>query len=198
MEDALGDFLLVDDGFSGVICVRVQGLVGHHMVFKQCLQVFLAIGAEEESIDFWAKFLESEVRWSEQGSAIVVRSIIDSWKQSGLGETKLQGAEFARQECNDFRNLGRRYQQAINGVNDTVGSKLCVVRGSVGADLGQITYDVNSNDAAVEVDSQALHTDIGAQPLRANAQGIDSQSGRHCMCDQNLSSWVELGGDMVQ
>lgn len=88
MEDTFGNVGIVD-GVHGVVCIGVQGLVGHDVIREQSLQVFLTVAAEEEAIVLGSEFLEGEVGWSEDGSTNVCRCVIDDWDQSGLGEAEL-------------------------------------------------------------------------------------------------------------
>ena len=61
MEVALGNTTLLVDSISLVKSVRVKGLVGDNMIQQECLEVLLAVLAEQESVDSRAKFLESEI-----------------------------------------------------------------------------------------------------------------------------------------
>lgn len=47
-----------------VVCIGVQGLVGHNVVFKKRFQILLTILAEQEAIEPGAKLLEGKVRGS--------------------------------------------------------------------------------------------------------------------------------------
>lgn len=61
------------------------------------------------------------------------------------------------------------------------------------------SHDVDGNDAAVEVDGQALKADVGTQSLRSNAQSLGNlEQCRHCMCDEHLACWIKVCGDVVE
>lgn len=51
------------------------------------------------------------------------------------------------------------------------------------------TYDVNSHDTAIEVDSQAFETNLRTQTLWSDAEGINRKQTRNGVCNQNASCW---------
>ena len=59
-------------------------------------------------------------------------------------------------------------------------------------------YDVNGDDAGIEVDGQALQADVGADALRTDAHGINGQSGGYGVCNQDLAGWIVLWRDVVE
>lgn len=79
-----------------VVGIRVEGLVGHDMVFQKGLQVFLAVSAEQERIDPGAKLAECKVRGRKEGAADVIRSVVENRDETGLTQTKFKRAEFTR------------------------------------------------------------------------------------------------------
>ena len=79
-----------------IVRVRVQGLVGNHVVLEQRLQVCLAVFAEEESVDPGAELLEGEVGGGKEGTSDVIGGVVDGLEETSLLETKLEGAELAR------------------------------------------------------------------------------------------------------
>ena len=64
------------------------------MILQECLEVFLAVFGEKESVDLGTELLECEVGWGEEGTASVW-CLFDSFEETGLRETKGQGAEFS-------------------------------------------------------------------------------------------------------
>lgn len=125
MEVTLRDSALVNVGALGlVVRIGVQCLVGNDMVFKESLEVLLSILAEEEAVDPWAKLLESEVRWREEGSANMVGGVVDGSEDAGLGQAELESAELRGKELNDFGGLWRWDEEAVNSVDNTVSAEL--------------------------------------------------------------------------
>lgn len=125
MEVTLRDSALVNVGALGlVVRIGVQCLVGNDMVFKESLEVLLAILAEEEAVDPWAKLLESEVRWREEGSANMVGGVVDGSEDAGLGQAELESAELRGKELNDFGGVWRWDEEAVNSVDNTVSAEL--------------------------------------------------------------------------
>ena len=127
----------------------------------------------------------------------MVRSIIQRVDQASLCQAELKGAEFARKKLDDVDSLGRRHQNAVNPMDDTVGSKLCMLENPFESGLRK-TYNVDCNDSAIEIDSQAPETNIGAQSLHFAGEILANQSCRDSMRYQNTAGWVELWRDMVQ
>lgn len=71
MEVTLGNTALFHDvtnGFSLVVSIGVQCLIGDDVVFQKSLQVFLTVSAKEEAVDPRAQLLEGEVRRGENSS----------------------------------------------------------------------------------------------------------------------------------
>ena len=64
--------------------------------------------------------------------------------------------------------------------------------------MGSAAHNINSDDAAVEVDRQTPDANICAQPLRPDTNCIDRECGWHCRRHQDLASWVEVWRDMIQ
>ena len=123
MENSLGNISLFH-ALGLVVSVRVERVIGHDMVFQDGLEVFLAVSAEEEAIYLGAKLLECEVGRSEEGSSDMIGSIIQGLDKSGLAKSKLQRAEFSRKQLNDLDSVWRWNQDAVNAVDDAVGSEL--------------------------------------------------------------------------
>lgn len=111
-----------------VVSVRVEGLVGHYMVFQDGLEIFLTVIAEEEAIYSGAKLLEREVGRSEEGPSDMIGSVVQGLDEAGLGQSKLERAEFSRKQLNDLDSVWRWYQNAVHPVNNTIGSELRSVR----------------------------------------------------------------------
>jgi len=161
--------------------VGVQGVVMDDVVLEQCLQVLLTVSGEEECVDLRAELLEGEVRGSEESAALVIGGV-ELIEKAGFAETKLKSRELAGQEVDDLNNVGRRDDDGVHTVNHAVG-----------------TEDVNGNDAAVEVDSEALETDVEAQTLweRLAAEMVTLEEGGDGVGDENTAGGVEVGYDMV-
>lgn len=70
-----------------VISVGEQGMIGHNVIFKQSLEIFLSPAAKQEPIDLRAKLLEGTIRRSKQSSAFMVGCVIDAFEKSGLCES---------------------------------------------------------------------------------------------------------------
>lgn len=191
MEDAFGNVGVLDR-IHGVVGIGIQGLVGHDVIREKSFQVLLTIAAEEEAIDLGSEFLEGEVGRSEDGSTNVCRCVIDDWDQSGLGETELQGTEFSREELDYVDDVRGWYKQAVDTVDDSVCSELLIVRYRTLGQWFTVTYDVNGDDAGIKVDGQTLQANVGADPLRSDANSINGQGSRYGVGDQDLAGWVEL------
>ena len=101
MEETFGNTALFHNrinGFSLVVSIRVQCLIGDDVVLKKSLEVLLAIFTKEETVDLRTQLLESEVRRSEDCSSNVGRGICDSWQETSLCKSEFQGTKFARQK----------------------------------------------------------------------------------------------------
>lgn len=70
-----------------IIRIGEQRVIGHDMIFKQSLEIFLAPATEQKAIDFGAKFLESSVRWSKESSALVMGGIIQTIEKTSFHES---------------------------------------------------------------------------------------------------------------
>lgn len=71
MEVTLGNTALFHDitnGFSLIVSIRVQCLIGDDVVFQKSLEIFLTVSAKEKAVDPRAQLLEGEVRRGEKGS----------------------------------------------------------------------------------------------------------------------------------
>lgn len=82
--------------------IRVQCLIGNNVVLQESLEILLTILAEEEAIDPSTELLECEVGWRKDGPTKMGRSIVYTFEQTSLGETKLEGAELAWKELDDI------------------------------------------------------------------------------------------------
>ena len=104
--------------------VRVQCLVDNNVIFEQSLEVLLTKFAEQEGIDLRTKLLEGKVGGREESTTLMrVFGAIYLIPQASLAESQLESAEFAGQEVDDLRNLGRRYKEAVHAVDDAIRSK---------------------------------------------------------------------------
>ena len=125
MEVTLRDSALVNVGALGlVVRIGVQCLVGNDMVFQESLEILLAVLAEEEAVDPWAKLLEGEVRGREEGSANMVGGVVDGFEEADLGQAELESAELPGKELDDFGGFWRWDEEAVNSVDNTVGAEL--------------------------------------------------------------------------
>ena len=59
------------------------------------------------------------------------------------------------------------------------------------------TEDIDGNNSAVEVDSQAFETDVGAQTLRLATNAFASEQAGNGVDSKDAPSWVKVGRDMV-
>ena len=94
------------------------------MIFQKGLQIFLAVLAEEEPVDLVAKLLEGPVARGEERATRMSRRVIDSGKQAGLGQPKLEGREPARDEVDDLGSRKGRRKNGINAMDHTIFAKL--------------------------------------------------------------------------
>ena len=94
------------------------------MIFEQSLEVLLSIRAEQEAIDPRSKLLEGEVGGGKDCTARMCRGIVKSFKKTGFCQGQLKGAELSREKRDDFSGLWWRDKNAVNAVNDTIGTKL--------------------------------------------------------------------------
>lgn len=71
MEVTLGNTALlryVTNGFSLVVSIGVQCLIGDDVIFQKSLEVFLTVSAKEEAGDPRAQLLKGEIRRGEKSS----------------------------------------------------------------------------------------------------------------------------------
>ena len=94
--------------------------------------------------------------------------IVQGGDQPGLCKAKLESAELAREKTDDVNGFWWRDQDAVDAVDDTVCAKLLLVSTALNISVAG-AYNVDSNNAAIEVDRQASKTDIGAQSLLLEA-----------------------------
>ena len=123
VEEALGNVGCINI-LSLVVRIRVQSLVGDCVVQEQRLEILLSVAAEEEAVDAGAKSLESTVRRSKQGGSGVSRCIVESFQKTSLDQPEFEGAELSGQEGDDVSGVGRWDEEAVDAVDDTVGTKL--------------------------------------------------------------------------
>jgi hypothetical protein len=152
--------------------IRVEGVVGDKVVLKQSLEVLLTVLAEEEGVDARAKLLESEVGRGEESAALVVGSV-DHVEETSLAEAELEGGELARKKVNDGGDVGRRQDEGVHAVDDTVG-----------------TENVDGNNAGVEVDGQASEADVESKTLRL---GLASEVFTLEQCGYSVGEQHTLG-----
>ncbi len=114
MEDALGDVLLIHR-LRSVIRIRVEGLVSHNVILEQGFQIFCAVAAEEKCGDLCWKLLESEIRWSKDGTSVMVRCIIQGCEKSSFRQAKFQGTELSRQDLT-VEDLKERLEPFVENV----------------------------------------------------------------------------------
>lgn len=193
MEIALGNSCFFNlDGVRLVVCIGVQCLVCNDMVLKKSPQIFLSVFAEQEAIDPGTELLKSEIRRCEKGAANVIRRIIDSFKETGLLQTELESAELAREELDDVGSFRWGDQEAINTVNDTVGSKLhsisllSILRGTFKS------YNINGHDPTIKVDSQAFETNVGAHSLCLSTNILAIEQCWDSVGDQDSTCRVKI------
>lgn len=187
VEDTLWRELVVLSVHQGVlgwvdlvVSVGVQR-ASREVVLQQRTEVLEAVLREEEGVDLRAQLLEGEVGWREESAAGVVGAV-DLVKQTGLGQTKLEGAELAREEVHNLDNLRRRDNDAVDTVDYTIGTK-----------------DVDGDDAAVEVDSQAVQADLKGHALRLRlaSEVLTLQERGGSVGSQDTSCGVESVDDVV-
>ena len=98
------------------------------MVLKKSRQVLPAILAEQKAVDSRTKLLESKVGRREDSATSVVGGVVDGFVQASLDKSKLKRAELSRKEADDFGGLWWWEEDAVDPVDDSVGSELCFVR----------------------------------------------------------------------
>jgi len=77
-----------------------------------------------------------------------VIGVVDLLEHAGLMERKLESAKLPREKFNNRSNLGRRNENRVNTVDNTVSAK-----------------DVDGYELAVEVDGRAPQSDANSQTL---------------------------------
>jgi len=127
--------------------VAVKGGTWNDVVLKESLEVLAAVLGEEEGVDAWAELEEGKVVWCEKGAAWVVGGV-ELLKETSLAETELKGGELGWEEVDDLDNVWWWDQEGVNTVNDTVR-----------------TENVDSNNAAVEVQGKAPEGDLDGKSL---------------------------------
>ena len=109
-----------------VVRITVQSVaLTHHMVCQECLEIFLAIGGEEEGVDAGPELLEGEVGGGEEGAAGV--GAVEFVEKAGLGEPELEGGEFRGQEGEDFENVRGWEENGVDAVDYAVAAELVEV-----------------------------------------------------------------------
>lgn len=120
--------------------IGVQSLVDDDVILEESLEVLLAVLAEQEGIDAWAKLLESEVGRSEECTALMwVIGAVDFVPKSSLAESKFKGAELTGKQIDDGSDVGWRDKDGVDPVNNTVR-----------------TEDVDGYQSGIEVDGRSL------------------------------------------
>lgn len=181
VEVALGDTLL-GLAVGAVVGIGVQSVVRDKVVLKKSLEVLLTVLAEEESVDPRSELLESEVRGREESTSLVVGGV-DHVEETGLAETKLKSRELAREQVDDGGNVGRRQDDRVDAVDDTVGAK-----------------DVDGDDSSVEVDRQPIQSDMERETLRLRlaSEVVALEEGGNCVGGQHTAGRVKVLDDVVR
>jgi len=108
---------------------------------------------------------------------------VERLEETSLAKTELQSAELAWEEVDDGDDVWWWDNDAVNTVNHTVGRE-----------------DVDGNDAAVEVDSQAAQADLEGNTLRLGLRR-KVVALEQCRCGMGLEDtlgWVEAINDVVR
>lgn len=108
---------------------------------------------------------------------------VELLEETGLGETELKGGELGRQKVDDLDDIWWWDQKGVDTVNDTVG-----------------TEDVDSDNAAVEVEGETLEIDLDSKSLwlRLVRKVLALEKSRNSVSDEDSSGWVELWRDVVR
>lgn len=163
--------------------IRVKRLIYDDVVLKQSLEVFLAILAEQESIDTRPKLLERKVAGREECSAVVwILRCVHLLKQARLAETEFKCAELTGEEVDDGSDVGRGNQDAIYAVHDAVCAE-----------------DVDGDELAVEVYGGALEGDAHGEALLVAEELVGGLvEGGDGVGVQDAAGGVEVVADMVE
>lgn len=181
VEVSLGDTLL-GLALSGVVGVRVQGVVRNEVVLEKSPKVLLAVLAEEEGVNPRTKLRESEVGRCEEGTALVIGSV-DEVEEACLPKTKLEGGKFRGQQADDRGYVRGRKDNGVDAVNNTVGAE-----------------DVNCDNARIEVDSQSLQSKFECNALRLGlaSEVVTLEESRSSVAEEHTLGRVEVLDDVVR
>lgn len=136
---------------SVVVRIRVQRVpLADNMVGQQRLEVLLPIWAEEESVDPGAELLESEVAGREKSAAGM--GAVELFQETGLLEAELEGGEFGGEQLDYGEDVGWGEDDGVDAVDYAVCAELSGVLVLCFGKGEENTYDVDSNNAGVEVD----------------------------------------------
>lgn len=200
MVMSLGNVLRDNIVASGSLClvksVRVEGLVGDDVILDESFEILLAVVAEQEGVDLGPELAEGDIGWSKEGTASVV-GLGDCVCESSLDKSELERAELGGEELEDLQCRWGRQEKRINGMDDTIGTELSGCQWEAPL-RGSGTYNVDSNNLAIEIDVQAsCKTKSNSKSLWLAAKSILTKDGWNGMGHQNTTSWVEVCGDMI-
>ena len=97
----------------------------------------------------------------------------DGFEETGLGKAELEGAEFPREEFDDFECGWRWEEEGVDAVDYAVAAELLLLQLVRGNWIGWLdTYDVDGYDFAVEVDCQSLKAQANTETLGLATKSI--------------------------
>lgn len=121
MEVTLAVFLIIR---WTVVGIRVESLIRNDVVLQESLEILLAIGAEEESVDARTELLEGPVGWREESTAGSMVGSVEGIQKTCLSKTERKSRELARQKADNVDGLRRREKDSVNSVDNAVGTEL--------------------------------------------------------------------------
>jgi hypothetical protein len=152
------------------------------MVLEQCLEVLLAVAAEQEGVYALAEFLEGEVAWGEERAALVgVLGVVQLVEEAGLAEAEFKCAELAGKQVDDRCDVWRWDEDGVDAVDHAVCAE-----------------DVDGDDAGVEVDRRALERDAHSEALVVAELVGRLEQGGDGVGVEDAAGGIEVRADVVE
>ena len=77
-------------------------------------------------------------------------------------------------------------------MDNTVGSELSVCQFNSSDSLSGKSHNIDGNDSAIEINGQALETNVGAQSLHLASEVFANQRSGDSVRHQDTTGWVEV------
>ena len=109
--------------YGVVKCIGIKSLIDYYVVLKKGFQVRSTEFAKQKCVDLRAKFLESEIGGGKECAPGMCGGF-HLFEDTSLFKAKRESAKLGGKEVNDIHSLRRGQDNAVDTVDDAIGSEL--------------------------------------------------------------------------